>query len=246
MDPRLGIVEERLKGIRRLIAVSGGKGGIGKSSIASALALILSQRGHRVGLLDLDFCGPSAHVILGIEGKYPEEEKGIIPPEAHGIRFMSITYYAGDNPSPLRGIDVSNAMIELLAITRWGDLDFLIIDMPPGIGDATLDLVRLVGKASFLIITTGSRVALETVKKMLVMLKELNAPIVGVIQNMKFPGSPGVESEIEALGLPFLGEIGFDAGFEDAIGDVDRLSRTGLVRDLRGIVLRAPELRSAR
>ncbi len=236
MDPRLEVIDKRLKNVKKLVAVSGGKGGIGKSSVASTLALILSEKGYKVGLLDLDFCGPSAHVILGIREKYPEEEKGIIPPEAHGIRFMSITYYAGDDPSPLRGIDVSNAMIELLAITQWGHLDFLIIDMPPGIGDATLDVIRLAKKVSFLIVTTGSRVATETVKKMLMMLKELNATIIGVIQNMKSPASPNTENDIKLLGLPFLGEIRFDRGFEDAIGDMDRLSESRLVKDLKKII----------
>ena len=185
MDPRLEIIDKRLKNIKRLIVVSGGKGGIGKSLIASTLTLTLSRSGYKVGLLDLDFCGPSAHVILGIKGIYPKEEKGIIPPEIYGIRFLSIIYYAGDNPSPLRGVDISNAIIELLAITQWGSLDFLIIDMPPGISDATLDVIRLMKRAEFLIVTTQSKVALETVKKVLKILKELRFPIIGVIENMR-------------------------------------------------------------
>ncbi|MCK4321585.1 P-loop NTPase, partial [candidate division WOR-3 bacterium] len=151
MDPRLRIIDKRLKNIKTMIAISGGKGGIGKSLVASTLSLILSKLGYKVGLLDLDFCGPSTHIVLGIRGIYPKEEKGIIPPEIYGIKFMSIIYYAGDNPSPLRGIDISNAIIELLAITRWGPLDFLIIDVPPGIGDTTLDIIRLMKKTGFLI-----------------------------------------------------------------------------------------------
>ncbi|RLF93197.1 ATP-binding protein, partial [Thermococci archaeon] len=150
MDPRLNIIDERLKNIKKVIAVSGGKGGIGKSSVASVLSLNLSKMGYRVGLLDMDFCGPSTHIILGIKDIYPEEDKGVIPPQSHGIKFMSIIYYAGDNPSPLRGVDISNALIELLAVTLWGELDFLIIDMPPGIGDAILDVIRLIKKIEFL------------------------------------------------------------------------------------------------
>ena len=153
----MNIIDKRLENIKRLIAVGGGKGGIGKSLTASTLALTLSKLGYKVGLLDLDFCGPSTHIILGIKGIYPKEEKGIIPPEIYGIRFMSIIYYAGDNPSPLRGTDISNAIIELLAITQWGELDFLIIDMPPGIGDPILDTIRLIKRVNFLIITTQSR-----------------------------------------------------------------------------------------
>ncbi|MCK5023812.1 MAG: P-loop NTPase, partial [Candidatus Aenigmarchaeota archaeon] len=143
MDPRLEIIDRRLEKIKKIVAVSGGKGGIGKSSAASTLALMLSKAGHKVGLLDLDFSSPSTHVILGIEDLYPVEEKGIIPPEIYGIKYMSIIYYTGDNPSPLRGGDISNAIIELLAITRWEELDFLVIDMPPGIGDIALDTIRL-------------------------------------------------------------------------------------------------------
>ncbi len=142
MDPRLNIIDKRLDGIKKLIAVSGGKGGIGKSLTASVLALTLSRLGYEVGLLDLDLSAPSTHVILGIEGLYPEEEKGIVPSEVHHVKFMSIVYFTGDNPAPLRGIDISNAMLELLVVTRWGALDFLIVDMPPGVGDAMMDVIR--------------------------------------------------------------------------------------------------------
>ena len=142
-DPRLAVISKRLEDVENIIAVSSGKGGVGKSMIATSLALNLRDRNYKVGLLDLDFTSPSTHFILGIEGLYPEEEYGIIPPDAHGLSYMSITHYSLDKPAPLRGADVSNAIIELLAITRWGELDYLIIDMPPGIGDATLDVIRL-------------------------------------------------------------------------------------------------------
>ena len=237
MDPRLEIIDKRLKNIKKLIAISGGKGGIGKSMIASTLAFILSESGYKVGLLDLDFCGPSTHIILGIKGIYPKEEKGIIPPEIYGIKFMSIIYYAYDNPAPLRGVDISHAMIELLAITRWGSLDFLIIDMPPGIGDATLDTIRLIKKTEFLIITTQSKVALETVKKVLKMLKELEVPIIGVIENMIITKSAFVKEQIKTFNAPFLGEIDFDKNLEDSIGDVNKLLKTDFAENLKKIVL---------
>lgn len=237
MDPRLDIIDERLSNLRRLIAVSGGKGGVGKSSVAATLALTLSELGHKVGLLDLDFYGPSTHIILGIEGIYPKEEKGIIPPEIYGIRFMSIIYYAGDNPSPLRGVDVSNAMIELFAITQWGSLDFLIIDMPPGIGDTTLDAIRLMKRAEFLIVTTQSLIALETVKKVLKMLKELEVPIIGVIENMRTSESPFVKREMERLDVPAIGGIDFDENLENSIGNVNKLLKTNFVQSIKEIVL---------
>ncbi|MEA1964646.1 MAG: P-loop NTPase [Candidatus Aerophobetes bacterium] len=241
MDPRLNIVEERLKEIKRLIAISGGKGGVGKSSVASTLALTLSKLGYKVGLLDLDFWGPSAHIILGIEGVFPKEEKGIIPPEIYGIKFISIIYYAGDEPSPLRGVDISNAIIELLTITRWGQLDFLIVDMPPGIGDATLDVIRLMKKVEFLIVTTQSKVTLETVKKVLGMLKELKLPILGIIENMKITNSSFVKDQLKIFDVPFLGEIDFDKNLEDSTGDMDKLLKTNFAQALKKIILKIPE-----
>lgn len=231
MDPRLNIIDERLANIKRLIAVSGGKGGVGKSLTASVLALTLSKC-YKVGLLDLDLSAPSTHVILGIEGAHPKEEEGIIPPKVHGIKFMSIVYFTGDNPSPLRGIDVSNAMLELLATTRWGSLDFLVIDMPPGIGDATMDVIRLMKRAEFLVVTTHSRVTLITVKKLLKMLKDLKVPVVGVIENMKTTSSSFVKEQLSEFNVSILGEISFDKDIEEAIGDVNKLLSSEFKKDM--------------
>ncbi len=236
MDPRVAVIDKRLDHIDRIIAVSGGKGGIGKSSVASMLALTLTRMGRRVGIFDLDFCGPSQHVILGIKGAYPEEKQGIVPPTVHGMKFMSIVFYAGDEPSPLRGDDLSNAIIELLSITQWGTLDFLIVDMPPGIGDTTLDAIRLVKRAQFLNVSTPSRLAFETVKKVLYMQKELAIPTIGVIENMKRKDSRFVADEVRALNIPFLGSIAFDDGFENALGNVEQLVTTQFADDLMKIV----------
>jgi ATP-binding protein involved in chromosome partitioning len=236
MDPRLTIIDDRLKEIEKVIAVSGGKGGIGKSSVASVFALTLSQMGYTVGLLDMDFCGPSDHVILGMGDLAPEEDKGLIPPEFCGMKFMSIIYYAGDKPSPLRGDDVSNALIELLAVTLWGNLDFLIIDMPPGIGDAVLDVIRLIEKTVFLVVTTESRIALETVKKFVTILKELNIPLMGIVENMKMQNSSNVKKAAESLNTSFLGEIPYDPSFEKSLGDVDRLLNTVFAKNVKKII----------
>lgn len=225
-DPRIGIIEERLKGVNRIVAVSSGKGGVGKSLIASTLALTLARRGYKVGLFDLDFTSPSTHVILGVEGLQPREEKGIIPPQVHGLKYMSIVYYSGEYASPLRGADVSNALIELLAITRWNNLDFLIVDMPPGISDATLDIIRLVKRIEFVVITTPSRLAFETVRKLIDLLSELGIPIMGVVENMKMKESRFIQQQIEGRGIKFWGEIPFDAEIEEAIGDVNKVLAT--------------------
>lgn len=231
-DPRIGIIEERLKGVNRIVAVSSGKGGVGKSLIASTLALTLARRGYKVGLFDLDFTSPSTHVILGVEGLQPREEKGIIPPQVHGLKYMSIVYYSGEYALPLRGVDVSNALIELLAITRWNNLDFLIVDMPPGISDATLDVIRLVKRIEFVVITTPSRLAFETVRKLIDLLSELGIPIMGVIENMKMKESRFIQQQIEGRGITFWGDIPFDAELEEAIGDVNKLLATQFSKKL--------------
>ena len=238
IDPRIIIVNERMKNVKKIVAVSSGKGGVGKSIIASTLALELAKKRYRVGLFDLDFTGPSAHIILGIEGLQPKEEKGIIPPRTHGIRFMSITYYSGDLATPLRGADVSNALIELLAITRWGKLDYLILDMPPGIGDATLDLIRLIKNITFLIVTTSSQLAFETVKKLVSLLKSQKVNVLGVVENMKMDKSTNIQRSTEELGLEFITGIPYDPAIEEAIGGTDRLLRTSLARKIDVIASR--------
>ncbi len=226
----MSIISERLKNVRRVIAVSSGKGGVGKSLVATTLALALSRKGCRVGLFDLDFTSPSTHIVLGAKDAKPTEDRGLVPPVVCGLRFMSLVYYSGDQPAPLRGADTSNVLLELLAVTLWGDLDYLVIDMPPGIGDAVLDLVRFVSKIEFLIVTTPSQLAFETVRKQVCLLKELGIPIIGVVENMKMATSQGLKPQIEALGLSFLGEIPFDSAVEGAIGDPGKLLCTSLGR----------------
>lgn len=236
MEARVSVIDKRLKNIKRIISVASGKGGVGKSLIASMLALHLSKKGHNVGLLDLDLHGPSSHIILGVKDVFPEEEKGIIPPDVHGIRFMSIVYYTEDKPSPFRGIDISNIIIELLAITQWGSLDYLIIDMPPGMGDETLDVIRLIKNSEFLVVTTPSKVAFGAVSKLLKILKELKIPTIGVIENMTMTKSPFIRSEICQMNLPFLGSISFDKNLEDSIGKPDKLLETDFMKDLDKIL----------
>lgn len=235
VDPRISVVNERLKNIENIVAVSSGKGGVGKSLMASTLALTLAKKGCKTGLFDLDFTSPSTHLILGVQEMQPKEEKGIIPPEVYGLKYMSIVYYSGNQVTPLRGADVSNALIELLAITRWEKLDFLVIDMPPGIGDATLDLLRLVKNVKFLVITTPSRLAFETVRKLASLLRRLEIPIVGIVENMKMDDSKFIQTQVKNLGLPFLGEIPFDNKIEDAIGNVDMLLKTVFAKKVESI-----------
>jgi len=226
VDPRTSIITERMQGIGKIIAVSSGKGGVGKSLVASALALTLAKKGYNVGLFDLDFTSPSTHLILGIGNVQPKEEKGIIPPKVHGISYMSIIYYSREHASPLRGADVSNALIELFSTTKWGKLDFLVIDMPPGIGDATLDLIRLVRNIEFLIVTTPSLLAFETVRKLTGLLKELKISVLGIVENMKMNNSDAIQKQTQKLDMKYLAEIPYDAKVEEAIGNTNALLET--------------------
>ncbi|MEM2940585.1 MAG: P-loop NTPase [Thermoproteota archaeon] len=235
IDPRISIIQDRLKSIGKIIAVSSGKGGVGKSLLASTLALILARKGYRVGLFDLDFTSPSTHLILGVEGVQPTEDKGILPPLVHGLKYMSIIYYSSGKATPLRGIDFSNAFIELLSVTNWEALDFLILDMPPGIGDATLDLLRLIKKARFLIVTTPSILAFETVKKLVGMLNELNVPIIGIVENMKTKSSI-IQQETRKLNIRFLGEILYEPKIEENLGDTDKLLKTGFAKEVEKLL----------
>jgi ATP-binding protein involved in chromosome partitioning len=232
MEARISVIEKRLKSIKRIISVASGKGGVGKSLVASTLALNLEEKGYKVGLLDLDLYGPSSHIILGVKDVFPEEEKGIIPPKIHGIKFMSIVYFTEDKPSAFRGIDITNIIIELLAITQWGALDYLIIDMPPGIGDETLDVIRFIKKSEFLVVTTPSKVAMGAVSKLLKILKELEISIIGVLENMRMTKSSIIEDAVVKMNIPFIGSIYFDENLEGSLGDGYLLLKTKFMKEL--------------
>jgi ATP-binding protein involved in chromosome partitioning len=230
VDPRTSIINERMKRIDKIVAVSSGKGGVGKSLIATTLALTFAKKGCKTGLFDLDFTSPSTHIILGLENIHPKEDRGIIPPKTHGLQYMSIVYYSGNHATPLRGEDISNALIELLSITKWEKLDYLVLDMPPGIGDATLDLIRFIKKIEFLIVTTPSQLAFETVKKLISLLNSLKIPVIGVVENMKMKNSPAIEQQVLRLRLHLLGEIPYDPDLEETMGNTNRLLETTLAK----------------
>ncbi|KYK25868.1 ATP-binding protein [Thermoplasmatales archaeon SG8-52-1] len=237
MDPRISVIGKRLSKIKRIIAVASGKGGVGKSLIASTLALKLSKKGYNVGLLDLDLYGPSSHVILGVTNySFPEEEKGILPHKVDDIKFISIVYFTEDKPAPLRGMDITNIIIELLSIIQWGNLDFLIIDMPPGIGDETLDVIKLVKKCEFLVVTTPSKVSIVAVSKLLKILKELKLPIIGVIENMQMKSSDFIKTNVSKLDISYLNSIKLDKNLEESIGVPKKLLITDFMKDFEKII----------
>jgi len=226
MDPRRSIIEKRLAGVARIIAVTGGKGGVGKSAVASTLALSLARSGKATGLFDLDLTSPTDHVFLGAGDLYPTEELGVEPPVLEGIRFMSLTWFSQDRPAPLRGESVTNALLELLAVTRWGALDALVIDMPPGLGDTMLDAVRLLPRADYLVVAGSSKMVRETVRRNLRLLAELGVPIAGMVENMRRADSPVVGELAGEFDVPLLGALPWDETLEEAIGDVARLETT--------------------
>jgi ATP-binding protein involved in chromosome partitioning len=235
LDPRSAIINERLKNAKRIFVVLGGKGGVGKSLIATTFSLMLAKCGHGVGLLDLDFHGPSCHIILGAKGMMPTEKNGIIPPEVHGIKLMSVAYYIGDEPLPLRGTEISDAFIELLAITRWGRIDYLIVDAPPGMGEEVLDIIRLMKRSEFLIVTTPSSLALKTVSRLTRLLLEAQVPILGVVENMRITETKLVEEYAKKSGIEYLGSVLFDYNLEECLGNPKKLLETKFACDIKNV-----------
>ncbi len=234
MDPRPSIIATRFARIKTVIAVASGKGGVGKSMIAATLALSLAKN-HRVGLFDLDVYGPSAHLILGASDLQPTEDKGLVPPRISNVSFMSPVFFTQGRASPLRGSDVTNMILELLAITQWRKLDYLILDMPPGIGDETLDVIRFVPNCTFLVVTTPSKVAMGAVDKLLDILQELHRPIIGILENMATEPSP-IKDDITKRSLRYLGSLPYDPSLEAALGHPEKILTTPFGQSLRRLL----------
>jgi len=235
VDPRLSVIDKRFKDVKNIISIVSGKGGVGKSVIASTMALLLAQKGFKTGLLDLDFYGPSCHIVYGVEKTFPKEEKGLVPPEINGVKFMTITYFAEEEPVPLRGQEVTDAIIEILAITIWGELDYLIIDMPPGIGDEILDIIRLVKNAKHIVVTAPTKLAINVSKRLIKLFREINVDLIGLIENMVSEESLAKEI-CKNIGIKYLGRIRFDKNLENAIGDPEKIKETIFAQDLNSIV----------
>ncbi|MDK2913097.1 MAG: ATP-binding protein involved in chromosome partitioning [Thermococcaceae archaeon] len=234
IDPREIAINARLEGVRRIIPVVSGKGGVGKSLVSTTLALVLAEKGYKVGLLDLDFHGASDHVILGFEPKeFPEEDRGVVPPTVHGIKFMTIAYYTEDRPTPLRGKEISDALIELLTITRWDELDYLVIDMPPGLGDQLLDVLRFLKRGEFLVVATPSKLSLNVVRKLIELLKEEGHKVIGIVENMKLDDEKDVEKLAEEFGVPYLVGIPFYPDLDAKVGNVEELMKTEFAEKIR-------------
>jgi ATP-binding protein involved in chromosome partitioning len=191
-----------LPGVKNIIAVASGKGGVGKSTTAANLALALSAEGARVGILDADIYGPSLPMMLGINGR-PQtvEENTIEPMEGHGLQASSIGFLVDqDSPMVWRGPMVTSALEQLLRQTRWRDLDYLIVDMPPGTGDIQLTLSQKVPVTGAVIVTTPQDIALLDARKGLKMFEKVGVPIIGIVENMSTYICPSCGHEEHVFG----------------------------------------------
>ena len=176
-----------LTGIKNIVAVASGKGGVGKSTVAVNLALAWAAQGARVGLLDADIYGPSQPIMLGLQGERPSTRDGkrLVPLSAHGVAAMSIGFLVDvEQPMVWRGPMVTSALNQLLSETDWGDLDYLVIDMPPGTGDIQLTLAQRVPVSGAVIVTTPQDIALADARKGLRMFEKVNVPVLGIVENM--------------------------------------------------------------
>jgi len=206
--------------VKNVIAITSGKGGVGKSTCAVNLAVALSRLGAAVGLLDADVYGPNVPIMMGLKGKpQPSAQRKILPKEAHGVRTMSIGYMVEDGqPVMWRGPMLHRALEQFLRDVEWGELDYLLVDMPPGTGDAQISLAQLVPLTGAVVVTTPQEVSLTDVRRAIAMCAQVNTPILGVIENMtgEVFGRGGGRKTAEVQEVPFLGEIPLDASLREA------------------------------
>ena len=261
-----------LQGVKNIIAVVSGKGGVGKSTVASNLALALAAGGAKVGLMDADIYGPSQHIMFGVRGERPlmkdVEGKGLIVPiEKFGIKMMSIGLLIDEKQAVVwRGPMVSSAIRQFVTEVDWGELDYLVIDMPPGTGDIHLTIVQTVPVTGVIVVTTPQLVALADAKKGIAMFgqAQLKVPMIGLVENMSYftpaelPdnkyyifGKDGGKNLAEEFDIPFLGQIpivqsireGGDSGVPIMVSD-DVISKKAFV-DFAGNAVRGIAMRNA-
>ncbi len=218
-----------LPGVKAVVAVASGKGGVGKSTVAANLALALAKLGRRVGLLDVDIYGPSVPTMFGVQDRPVVIENRIQPFERWGVKLMSLGFILDmDTPVIWRGPMVMKAIEQMMGDVDWGELDVLVLDMPPGTGDAQLTVTQKVGLAGAVIVSTPQDVALIDARKGLAMFRKVDVPVLGLVENMSTFVCPqcgaetaifrsgGGERTAKELGVPFLGSIPLDA--EIALG----------------------------
>lgn len=222
------------KGIRDSIAVASGKGGVGKSTMAVNLSVALAKMGHSVGLLDADVYGPNVPIMLGAKGDLVTVDGSITPLEAYGIKVMSLGFMLEEGtPVIWRGPMIAGALKQLLNDVEWGELDYMVLDLPPGTGDASLTLAQMIPLSGALIVSTPQEVALQDVKRSIAMFERLSVPVLGLVENMSYYiheptgdrveifGHGGARKAAEDLELEFLGEVPLDLAIREG-GDSGR------------------------
>ncbi len=230
-----GVGATRISGIKHVIAIASGKGGVGKSTVAANLAIALEQSAAAVGLCDCDIYGPSISLMFGSrERPLATEDNHIIPIEQYGLKLMSMGFLLDDaSPAILRGPMVTRYTQQFLRQVEWGELDYLILDLPPGTGDIQLTIVQTVALAGAIIVTTPQEVALIDARKASTMFEKVNVPVLGLIENMSYFQSPsdgkrydifgsgGGAREAKRIHVPLLGQIPIDIATREA-GDRGR------------------------
>ncbi|MFZ5862036.1 MAG: Mrp/NBP35 family ATP-binding protein [Nitrospirota bacterium] len=211
--------------VKHTVAVSSGKGGVGKTTVSVNLATALAQRGLRVGLLDCDIYGPNVPLMMGVKQTDLRGSEGqkLQPPVRYGVKLMSIGFFVPeDSPIVWRGPMINSAIQQFLRDVEWGELDYLIVDLPPGTGDAQLSLSQLIPLTGAVIVTTPQEVSLLDSRKGLAMFQKVHVPVLGIVENMSSFLCPhckertdifshgGGQTAAKALGVPFLGEIPID------------------------------------
>jgi ATP-binding protein involved in chromosome partitioning len=213
-----------ISGVKNIVAVASGKGGVGKTTVAVNLAIALNKMGAAVGLLDADVYGPNVPVMLGTtEQPKALDERTIIPVQVYGVKTISMGLLSpGDKPLVWRGPMLHSVIQQFLRSVRWGQLDYLIVDLPPGTGDVQLSLIQSVAVSGAVVVTTPSIVALADVRKAVEMFRQVNVEILGVVENMSYFACPHCQGRIDvfghgegarmanSFGVPFLGEIEID------------------------------------
>ena len=219
-----GSVSGRAQGLSldastRVLAVCSGKGGVGKSTVTASLAVALSQQGQRVGILDADIYGHSIPHLLGIDQRPVAVDKMIVPPVKDGLKLMSIGFFLDDNqPVMWRGPMLHRALEQFLSDVHWGELDVLVVDMPPGTGDVAISLGQLLPRAEVIVVTTPQPAAQEVAARAALMAQKTSMRLLGVVENMTGDvfGSGGGERLALELGVPMLGSIPLDPLLREA------------------------------
>jgi len=239
LDFRRGMIDRRLAHTKRVLLVMSGKGGVGKSVVSAALAGIASTLGLKAGLMDADIYGPSSALLFGAKGLPVEGESGLIPPILGGVKVMSVDLFASGRPIPLAGSGANEILLELLALTDWGNLDCLVVDMPPATGDIMLTLTSLRNDVEAVVVTMPDRLSTSVAHRVLELLKGGGVTTVGVLGNMVRGSAKGKEAGprklAEEFRVPLLGLVPFDRSVSNAVekGNIEALLRTRFARTLR-------------